>query len=293
VTTPEDTSVIIAVLGNDTDADGNVLTVTGVSGATNGTAAINADGTVTFTPAANFNGTAGFNYAISDGNGGTASSSVAVTVAPPVNDAPVAVNDTATTSANTAVTINVLANDSDVDNVLPAAPNAGLTVSAVTQPADGTVVINIPATSVRYIPATNFSGTNTFTYTVSDGSLTATATVTVNVTAGVDLDIACFSVPANGRVGRALSAVTINVNNGGTVNQPRTATLTGTQNGVPVYFPPNGQTISVSDPVGGGTSQFAFPAYTPTATGNITWRVEIVDDNADLDVATGTTSVPR
>ncbi|HEX6829487.1 MAG TPA: Ig-like domain-containing protein [Burkholderiales bacterium] len=287
-TTAEDTPVNIPVLANDTDADGNVLTVTGVSGATNGTATVNADGTVRFAPALNFNGTGSFNYAISDGNGGTASSSVTVTVTA-VNDAPLAVNDSATTATNTAVTINVLANDSDPDNIPPAAANAGLTVSAVTQPANGTVVINNPATSVRYTPNANFSGTNTFTYTVSDGSLTATATVTVNVQAGVDLDIARFTVPNNGRVGRALSAVSINVNNGGTVNAPRTATLTGTQNGVQVY----NRSLQVSDPVGGGTSQFAFPAFTPTATGNITWRVEIFDDNADVDVATGTTSVPR
>ncbi|HSB73906.1 MAG TPA: Ig-like domain-containing protein, partial [Candidatus Methylomirabilis sp.] len=290
-TTPEDTPVVILVLANDTDADGNTLTVTGVSGATNGTATINANGTITFTPALNFNGTGGFNYAISDGNGGTASAAVTVTVTA-VNDAPVAANDTATTAANTPVTINVLANDSDPDNVPPAAANAGLTVTEVTQPANGTVVINNPGNpgnTVTYTPAANFSGTNTFTYTVSDGLLSATATVTVNVQAGVDLDIARLSVPGNGRVGRPLSAVTIDVRNGGTVNGLRTATLTGTQNGTQVY----NRSLQVSDPVGGGTSRFAFPAFTPTVTGSISWRVEIFDDNPDVDVATGTTAVPR
>jgi hypothetical protein len=288
-TTAEDTAVTVAVLANDTDPDGDALAVTGVSAATNGTATLNADGTVTFTPAPNFNGIGGFNYAISDGNGGTASSSATVTVTA-VNDPPVAVNDTAATVPNTAVNINVLTNDSDPDNVPPAAANAGLTVSAVTQPANGTVAINSPATSVRYTPNANFSGTNTFSYTVRDpGGLTATATVTVTVAPNVDLDIARFTVPSSGRVGRALSAVTINVNNGGTVNAPRNATLTGTQNGVQVY----NQSLQVNDPVGGGTSRFAFPAFTPTATGNIAWRVEIFDDNPDVDVATGTTTVPR
>jgi hypothetical protein len=284
-TTAEDTQVVIPVLANDTDADGNVLTVLGVSGASGGTASINANGTVTFTPAANFNGTGGFNYAISDGNGGTASSSVTVTVTA-VNDAPRAVNDTATTTANTAVNINVLANDSDPDNVAPAAANAGLTVSAVTQPANGAVVINAPATSVRYTPNANFSGTNTFSYTVSDGNGgTATGTVTVNV-GGVDLDIAGFTVPLLGRVGRA-QTITLDVRNAGTLNAARTATVTGTRGGVQVY----NRSLQVSDPVGGGTTRFTFPAFTPTATGTISWRVEIFDDNADVDVVTRTAVV--
>jgi hypothetical protein len=280
-TTAEDTPVNIPVLANDTDSDVNdVLVVTGVSGATGGTATVNANGTVTFTPAANFSGSGGFNYAISDGNGGTASSSVAVTVTA-VNDAPVAGNDTATTPANTAVTLSVLANDSDVDG-------GALAVSAVTQPANGTASAN--GTTVTYTPNTGFAGANTFSYTVSDGNGgTATASVTVTVQAPVDLDIATFTVPGTGRVGRAMNAVTINVNNGGTLNAARTATLTGTQNGAQVY----NRSVQVNDPVGGTTSQFAFPAYTPTATGNITWRVEIFDDNADVDVATGTTAVTR
>jgi len=105
----------------------------------------------------------------------------------------------------------------------------------------------------------------------------------------VDLDIDRLTVPSSGRVGRALKAVTINVRNNGTVNGIRTATLTGTQNNVQVY----NQSLQVSDPVGGGTSQFAFPAYTPTATGTITWTVTINDDNPDVDVATGTTTVSR
>ena len=280
-TTAEDTPVNIPVLANDTDSDVNdVLVVTGVSGATGGTAAINADGTVRFTPALNFNGSGGFNYAISDGNGGTASSSVTVTVTA-VNDAPVAGNDAATTSANTPVTLTVLTNDSDVDG-------GTLTVSAVTQPANGTVTTD--GSTVTYTPNAGFSGANTFSYTVSDGNGgTATASVTVTVQAPVDLDITALTVPGTGRVGRAMNAVTINVTNGGAVNAPRTATLTGTRNGVQVY----NQSRQVNDPVGGATSQFAFPAYTPTATGTITWRVEIFDDNADVDVATGTTAVTR
>ena len=275
-TTAEDTPVTIPVLANDTDADGDVLAVTGVSGAVGGSAST--DGaTVTFTPALNFNGTGSFAYSISDGNGGTASANVTVTVTP-VNDAPSAVNDSATTAANTAVTIPVLANDSDVDGDV-------LTVTAVANVVGGGAVIN-GGTTVTFTPNAGVTA-GSFTYTVSDtGGLTATATVNVNVQAGVDYTIARFRVPGNGRVGRALSAVSVNIANV-TGTAPRPATLVGEQNGITVYT----QTLQVSDPPGGGTSQFAFPAYTPTTTGNINWTLTLQDDNPDT--ATGTTSVPR
>jgi len=79
----------------------------------------------------------------------------------------------------------------------------------------------------------------------------------------------------------------VDIRNAGTVNQPRPATLVGVQNGVTVYT----QTLQVSDPPGGGNSRFAFPAYTPTVTGTITWTLTLQDDNPDT--ATGTTAVPR
>ncbi|UPK30936.1 DUF4082 domain-containing protein (plasmid) [Bradyrhizobium sp. 195] len=70
-----------ALLANDTDPDGDALTITGVSGDVNGTASLNAQtNTVTFTPTAGYTGPASFNYAIADGRGGTASASVALTV---------------------------------------------------------------------------------------------------------------------------------------------------------------------------------------------------------------------
>jgi len=125
-TTAEDTPVNIPVLANDTDSDVNdVLVVTGVSAPRAGrrpSMPMHGD----LHPCGELQRQRGFNYAISDGNGGTASSSVAVTVSA-VNDAPVAGNDAATTSANTPVSLSVLTNDSDVDG-------GTLTVSAVTQP---------------------------------------------------------------------------------------------------------------------------------------------------------------
>ena len=88
VTTAEDTAITIAVLANDTDADGDTLTITAASSASHGTTVVNPGGTIRYTPAANYNGADAFSYTISDGHGGTAVGFVDVTVTA-VNDAPV------------------------------------------------------------------------------------------------------------------------------------------------------------------------------------------------------------
>ncbi len=106
--------VTISVLANDTDPDGNSLTIASVTQPVGGSVAINGS-TLVFTPTAGFSGTARFTYTIDDGHGGTATASVSVFVAARPNRAPVAADDAATTTFNTAVTINVLANDSDPD----------------------------------------------------------------------------------------------------------------------------------------------------------------------------------
>src|SRR4029450_3877754 len=109
---------------------------------------------------------------VSDGNGGTDTATVTVTVTP-VNDAPVANDDTASVVEDGSVTVNVLGNDSDIDNDT-------LTVTAVTQGANGAVTLN----PVTYTPSPNFFGTDSFTYTISDGTggVGGTDTATVNVT---------------------------------------------------------------------------------------------------------------
>jgi hypothetical protein len=279
-TTDEDVPVTIDVLANDDDPDGDALAVTGVTGVANGSARVNADGTVTFTPAPNFNGTAGFNYTISDGQGGVASTNVQVTVNP-VNDPPVAVNDAATTTSGTAVTINVLANDSDVDSAV-------LTVANVTNPVGGTVSVNGDNT-VTFTPNAGFTGAGGFSYQASDehGTLSNLATVTVTVGAGVDYDISRFSVSSNVRTGRT-GTISLRFTNAGTVQQLRTATVTGTQNGASFYN--QSQSISAAP---GRTVSVSFPSFSPTVTGTISWRIEIFDDNPDPDVANATTAVTR
>jgi hypothetical protein len=173
--TTEDTPTTIAVLSNDTDPDGDTLTLLSVAQppAGTGTTAL-AGNSVTYTPPANWFGATTFAYTVSDGKGGTATANVTVTVSS-VNDLPDAVNDTASTSEDVPLTIAVRDNDSDPDG-------DPLTVVAVTQPSAGTGSATFTASGVTYTPPANFSGTATFSYTVSDGrGGTDVATVTVLV----------------------------------------------------------------------------------------------------------------
>ncbi|HGY9586215.1 TPA: Ig-like domain-containing protein, partial [Vibrio harveyi] len=180
VTTDEDTAVTIDVLGNDSDPENDQLTITNASvPAEQGTVAI-VDGKLVFTPAENFNGDATISYTISDGQL-TDDATVAVTVNP-VNDAPVAVNDTVSTDEDTAVTIDVLANDSDPENDT-------LTITAASVSAEqGTVTI--VDGKLEFTPAENFNGDATISYTISDGQLTEDATVAVTVNPVNDAPVA-------------------------------------------------------------------------------------------------------
>ncbi|HSX50028.1 MAG TPA: retention module-containing protein, partial [Cellvibrio sp.] len=174
LTTDEEVAVNGQISASDIDGDTLAYAITG--NPTNGTVTLNVStGAFVYTPNTNFNGNDSFEVTISDGKGGTTTSTVTVGVNP-VNDAPVALDDTATTDENTAVTIVVRANDTDIDG-------DSLTVTGVTQGANGSVVIDTITKNPIYTPNSGFSGTDTFTYTVEDGqggSATATVTVTVN-----------------------------------------------------------------------------------------------------------------
>ncbi|HDM8198764.1 TPA: tandem-95 repeat protein, partial [Vibrio harveyi] len=180
VTTDEDTAVTIDVLANDSDPENDTLTITAASVPTEqGTVAI-VDGKLVFTPAENFNGDATISYTISDGQL-TDDATVAVTVNP-VNDAPVAVNDAVSTDEDTAVTIDVLTNDSDLEN-------DQLTITNASVPAEQGTVTIVDGKLV-FTPAENFNGDATISYTISDGQLTDDATVAVTVNPVNDAPVA-------------------------------------------------------------------------------------------------------
>ncbi|EGR2271544.1 tandem-95 repeat protein [Vibrio parahaemolyticus] len=171
-TVVEDTLTIIKVLGNDTfEGDGKVVSLDANNGPANGTVSVNPDGSVTYTPNDNYHGADSFTYIVTSG-GVSESTTVEVNVTP-VNDAPVAKNDIATTQEDTAVTIDVLSNDTDIDGDT-------LRIDSASVPSDqGTV--EIVDGKLVFTPAENFNGDAEITYTVTDGELTDEAKVSVTV----------------------------------------------------------------------------------------------------------------
>ncbi|MFL0830299.1 tandem-95 repeat protein [Vibrio parahaemolyticus] len=168
----EDTPTIIKVLGNDTfEGDGKVVSLDANNGPANGSVSVNPDGSVTYTPNDNYHGIDSFTYIVTSG-GVSESTTVEVNVTP-VNDAPVAKDDIATTQEDTAVTIDVLSNDTDVDG-------DKLSIQSASVPeAQGKV--EIVDGKLVFTPAENFNGHAEITYTVTDGQLTDEAKVTVTV----------------------------------------------------------------------------------------------------------------
>ncbi|QAR33327.1 retention module-containing protein [Geovibrio thiophilus] len=176
--TDEDTAIDFDasdLLDNDFDVDGDDLTIIGVGSAVNGEVVLNDDGSVTFTPDADYNGPAQFEYTISDGNGGEDTATVYLVVSP-VNDAPVAADD------------EISLDEGDVfEGALPEAFDADgddVSYSLKTPAGNGTVEINEDG-SYTYTPNDDFSGEDSFEYTVDDGNggtNSYTVSITVNDT---------------------------------------------------------------------------------------------------------------
>ena len=180
-TVAEDSSVIIDVLLGDTDLDGDTLTVSEIDGTpinigspvtiATGIVGLNADGTLTFTPNANFNGSTSFDYTVNDGNGGTDSGHVIGNVTP-VNDPPVADDETFTVAEDSSVIIDVLLGDTDLDGDMLAVTEIDGTPLSLGSPvtiATGVVSLNADGT-LTFTPNLNFNGPAAFDYTLSDGN---------------------------------------------------------------------------------------------------------------------------
>jgi len=187
--TDEELSINIDVLANDVDLDGEIdrqsLIIT--IEPTNGTAVIEADGTVTYTPNLDFFGFDWFQYGVDDTEGASSPLAFAGITVLSVNDAPIAVDDQADATIPIGVTIEVLANDSDVEGDL----SVGQLI-ITEQPARGTVSVDLTTGEVQYLPdPSEFpsgSGEDSFRYTVADmnGVVSNEATVTITVTTASD-----------------------------------------------------------------------------------------------------------
>lgn len=189
-TTNEETPTTLDVLANDL-ALGDAPVSVSVGAPAHGEAVVNPNGTVTYTPRRDFFGTDTFTYTVTDADGDRATAQVTVQVLD-VDDAPVARRDVASTDPNAPVTIPVLANDLDVDG-------DPLTVLSATTPMHGTVAVN-PDGTILYTPEPGFTGTDTFSYTISDGR-GGTATAIVSVLVDLDGDNDGISDAEETRIG--------------------------------------------------------------------------------------------
>ena len=264
--TDEDNVVVVDVLDNDTDVDGDELTVVSTTQPSNGSVVINEDGTITYTPNENFNGEDTFEYTIEDEDGLQDTATVTITVNP-VNDAPVANDDTASTDEDNVVTVDVLDNDTDVDG-------DELTVVSTTEPSNGSVVINEDGT-VTYTPNENFNGEDTFEYTIEDeDGLQDTATVTITVNPVNDAPVANDDTASTDED----NAVTVDVlDNDTDVDDDELTVVSTTQ-------PSNGNIVINED----GTI-----TYTPNENfnGEDTFEYTIEDEDGLQDMATVTITV--
>lgn len=199
-TVEEDGEVVIPVLDNDRDPDGDALTVVSASDPAHGTAVVTGDGAIRYTPDADFAGTETFTYVVCDSLGGCDVGTVTVHVTP-VNDAPTALDDRASSDGGPVV-IDVVANDYDPEG-------DPLSVLATTQPSHG--VVTLVDGVVTYTPDAGYAGSDAFEYTVGDGhGGTAVATVYVDVALGANGPPVAvddhYSVPGDGPTGLDVTA---------------------------------------------------------------------------------------
>ena len=269
--TADGTLVVPADQGVLEGAKGTDLTVTDHTDPGHGTVEVGKDGSYTYTPEPGYSGKDGFDVTITDGSGNTTTGTVTITVAPK------AVDDTATTTTGTPVDVAVTTNDK----------GTALRVTGVGTAADGTVRIagtDPSGTGVTYTPADGFSGTDTFTYTVTDAAgQTATATVRVTVAPTAADDV--LQTPSGTAL--ALGGTVLTGNDRGTAlavtghTAPRHGTVTTAADGSLVYTPTTGWS---------GTDTFTYTvtdAAGQTATATVT---VLVGNVATADHGTTTTN---
>ena len=274
--TNEDTPLTVAapgVLANDTDPDGDALSAVLVSGPSNGTLTLNANGSFTYTPAANYSGPDSFTYRANDGSASSNAATVSITVNP-VNDAPTAANDAYSTNEDTPLTVaapGVLANDTDPDG-------DALSAVLVSGPSHGTLTLNANG-SFTYTPAGNYSGPDSFTYRANDGSANSNV-ATVSITVNPVNDAPTVTVAAGGTCGANDRSGTVNL----TVADPDTAaaslTLSGASNNQALV--PNAN-LSFA---GAGANRILTATAAARHTGTATITVTVTDGSA-----TGTVTV--
>ncbi len=250
------------VLGNDSDAEGDPLTAVLVTGPSNGTLDLRADGSFDYAPAPDYNGDDSFTYRANDGDLDSADTTVTITVNP-INDAPIAAADAYVTDEDVALdvpaVVGVLANDGDADSDV-------LSVALVDDVANGTLTLN-PDGSFRYVPDANANGADGFTYTASDGvETTPPVAVEITVTPVPDPPLANAGPDVSVRVSRLASV------DGSASSDPDTGAPLASflWNFVPPL--PAGSALTNADIAGATT---ALASFTPDVAGSFTLNLEV------------------
>jgi len=186
--TSEDTAITINVLANDSDAENDPLAVSILSGPANGSVQVNGDDTITYTPNASYTGGDSFTYQIDDGNGGTDSASVSLTVnaAGSSNTAPIAQDDSFSGNQDATITGNVLADNGNGVDSDPDGDTLSVTADTIST-TNGSVTISSNG-DFTYTPNSGYTGSDSFNYTLLDGnggSNTATVNLTLNAVSGI------------------------------------------------------------------------------------------------------------
>jgi hypothetical protein len=261
-TTNEDSPVSVDVVANDTDADGDTLTLQSVGTAVHGSVSI-VGGKARYSPEPNFNGPDSFSYVVSDGFGGTANGTVNVTVNP-VNDAPTANNQAVQTNGNTPANIIITASDLETD-----VANLNFVVTA--GPSHGS--LSGSGANRTYTPALNYTGPDSFKFTVTDTgdgaapprtSAEATVSITVNDTikptitapANVNAGTGTGATNCSAFVSDSLLGVATASDNSGTVSMTRTGVPAGN------IFPVGTTTITYTATDGAGNTAQATQTVT-------------------------------
>jgi len=264
-----------SVLANDSDAHGGApgenntpLTAVLVSDVANGALTLNADGTYTYTPDPDFNGTDSFTYQAVDQLGGISNTATVTITVTSVNDAPAATDDSNSVSEDGVLSgASVLANDSDLHGGAPSENNTPLTAALVSDVTNGTLTLNSNGT-YTYTPDPDFNGTDSFTYQAVDklGGISNTATVTITVTSVNDAPVATDdsnSVAEDGVLsGASVLANDSDLHGGapGENNTPLTAALVSDVTNGTLTLNPNGTYTYTPDPDFNGTDSFTYQA---------------------------------
>lgn len=267
--TNEDSPVTLNILGNDENPDNFLLDLAVQSPPLYGQAEINQDGGLTYIPNADFNGTDNLTYSLTDTEGNTSIASVNISISP-VNDPPKAVDDSASTTEDEPATLQLLANDIDIEN-------DELSASLGSTPANGMATISLTGEAV-YTPDKNFFGNDSFTYEVSDGINITSAEVSISVTPVNDPPEAVDDSVTTG------TGESVNINVLNNDNDPEGDAISVSLNSAPengtVKIQTDGQAVYNPAEDFSGTDSFSYRAAdTSGATSSATVSIVVTGEN--------------